>query len=91
MKYAQYVKDNPVVLLDVLKYALGALVLFGLPIPPGLDVLVAGLILAGLTIVTRSKVVPVAKHEQAVEDALATPAPTPAETGEAAYLDELAR
>jgi hypothetical protein len=86
MKLVAYVKDNPVVLLDIVKYLAAALVLFGLPIPPGVDVAVAGLILAVLTVVTRSAVVPVAKHDAAVTDALNMPAPDPATNGEADYL-----
>ncbi|MDM4718448.1 hypothetical protein QTQ03_02135 [Micromonospora sp. WMMA1363] len=75
MRYAKYVKDNPVVLLDLIKYAVAVLVLFGLPVPPGVDVAVAGVTLGVLTIITRSQVVPVGRHHQAVTDALMTPAP----------------
>ncbi|WP_200209104.1 hypothetical protein [Micromonospora coerulea] len=89
MRFVAYIKDNPVVLLDLVKYVLAALVLFGLPIPPGIDVVVAGAVLAVLTLVTRAKVVPVAKHDLAVEDALNTTAPTPEVTGEADYLAQL--
>lgn len=71
-----YVKGNPVLLLDLLKYLLAALVLFGLPIPPGLDVLLAGAILAGLTLFTAGQVTPVATANAAIATALATPVPT---------------
>lgn len=70
-----FMKDNPVVVLDVVKYVLAGLVLFGVPIPPGLDVLAAGLVLAILTIVTRQLVTPEAKARQAVADALFSPIP----------------
>lgn len=54
----EYIKREPVVVLDVVKYVLAALVLFGLPIPPGLDALVAGALVAVLSIVTRGMVTP---------------------------------
>lgn len=76
MDYLRYVKDNPVVLYDLLKYVVAALVAVGLPVPPGVDVAVGGVVLAALTIITRSQVVPVGRHDQAVTDALMTPAPT---------------
>lgn len=55
----EFIKNNPVVVLDFVKYALAVLVLFGLPVPPGLDVALAGLVVAGLSLYTRSKVTPV--------------------------------
>ncbi len=64
-----YAKDNPVLLLDLLKYALACLVLFGLPIP-------AGLVVAVLTLVTAGQVTPAAKAEAARVDALYTPVPS---------------
>ncbi|MCG5459617.1 hypothetical protein PSH03_005401 [Micromonospora sp. PSH03] len=88
-KYAEYLRGNPVVLLDLMKYAAVVAVLFGLPIPPGVDVAVAGAVLAVLTIITRSRVVEVGKHTREVEDALATPVPTQDESGESAYLREI--
>lgn len=72
MKFVNYIKENPVVLLDVLKYVLAGLVLFGLPIPPGVDALLAGAILAVLTVATRQAVTPNAKVDAAVEEALET-------------------
>lgn len=76
MDYLRYVKDNPVVLYDLLKYGMAVLVVLGLPVPPGVDVAVGGVVLAALTIITRSQVVPVGRHRQEVTDALMTPAPT---------------
>lgn len=76
MDYLRHVKNNPVVLYDLLKYAVAVLVAFGLPVPPGVDVAVGGVLLAALTIATRSQVVPVGRHQAAVADALMAPAPT---------------
>lgn len=70
-----YVKGNPVLMLDLVKYALAALVLFGLPIPAGLDVILAGAILTALTIVTAGQVTPAAKADLAYRTALYTPVP----------------
>ncbi|GIJ38515.1 hypothetical protein [Micromonospora andamanensis] len=84
MKYLTYITENPVVLLDIIKYAIAALVLFGVPVPPGVDVAIAGAVLGALTLITRAVVVPLGKHNTAVEDALAmTP---PGDTGEAEYV-----
>lgn len=91
MKYLTYLRENPVVLLDLVKYAVVVAALFGLPLPPGIDVAVASAVLAVLTLITRAKVVPLVKHEAAVEDALNTPAPSPAESGEADYLAQIER
>lgn len=55
----EYVRHNPVVVHDVVKYAVTLAVLFGLPVPPGVDVAIAGLFFALLSIYTRSKVSPV--------------------------------
>ncbi|GAB3847300.1 hypothetical protein GCM10029963_28520 [Micromonospora andamanensis] len=78
MKYLTYITENPVVLLDIIKYAIAALVLFGVPVPPGVDVAIAGAVLGALTLITRAVVVPLGKHNTAVEDALAmTPPGTP--------------
>lgn len=72
---ASYVKGNPVLMLDLVKYVLSALVLFGLPIPDGLDVVVAGAILTILTIATAGQVTPAAAANRAVQTALYTPVP----------------
>lgn len=60
-----YVRGNPVVVHDIVKYVVTLAVLFGLPIPPGVDVALAGLIFAGLSIYTRSKVTPVYRGKHA--------------------------
>ena len=70
MRFVDFVKDNPVVVIDLVKYALAVLVLFGLPVPAGLDVALAGLIVAALSIYTRSKVTPVRNAPQTPEVAL---------------------
>ncbi len=69
------VKRNPVVVLDVVKALVVLATLFGLPLPPGVDVAVAGLAVAVLSLVTRQAVTPNATVEQAVDEALNTPAP----------------
>lgn len=69
MKWIAYLKDNPVIVLDLVKYILAGFVLFGLPIPQGFDVIVAGAVLTVLTVITRSRVA------RAIEDALHTPPP----------------
>lgn len=59
-----YLKREPVAVLDVVKALLALLIVFGLPIPPGLDVAVAGVVVALLTVVTRGKVSPVQNEEE---------------------------
>lgn len=54
-----YLKREPVVLLDAVKALLAIVVIFGLPVPPGLDVAIAGALVALLTIATRGMVSPV--------------------------------
>ncbi|WP_144121119.1 hypothetical protein [Catellatospora sichuanensis] len=80
MKFVTFLKDNPVVLMDLVKAVLALVVVFGLPIPPGLDVAVAGAIVAALTVVTRSLVMPVGKAEGAIREALNTPVPAEGES-----------
>lgn len=63
-----YVRREPVVLLDAIKALLALVVVFGLPIPAGLDLALAGALVAVLTIVTRGKVSPVGDEEEEVEE-----------------------
>ncbi|XVU22542.1 hypothetical protein ACQPZJ_35475 [Actinoplanes sp. CA-054009] len=69
------VKRNPVLVLDVVKAVLALLIVFGVPLPPGLDVALAGVVIAGLSLLTRSAVTPNATVDEKVEEALNTPAP----------------
>jgi hypothetical protein len=91
MTYLRYLKDNPVILLDIIKYVVAALVMAGVAINPAIVVPAGAVILTVLTLVTRSRVVEVGKHDAAVEDALNTPTPGPETTGEADYLAALDR
>ncbi|MEV6638093.1 hypothetical protein AB0M54_45960 [Actinoplanes sp. NPDC051470] len=77
MKVVAFLRDNPVVVLDVLKAAVALLLVFGLPIPAGLDVAAAGLVVAVLTVVTRQAVTPNGTVGELVDEALNTPAPEP--------------
>ncbi|MER7445041.1 hypothetical protein [Micromonospora avicenniae] len=90
MKWVTYLRDNPVVVMDIVKYVIAALTVAGITVNAAIAAPVGGLILLVLTVVTRGQVVPVVKHEQAVRDALHTPAPGPDETGETAYMERLA-
>ncbi|MDG4826013.1 hypothetical protein O7635_29540 [Asanoa sp. WMMD1127] len=70
MSYVRFIKDNPVLLLDLLKYVLAALILFGIPVPPGLDVLIAGAVVAVLSFITRSAVTPNGRVDEVVAEAV---------------------
>lgn len=58
-----YIKREPVVLLDAVKAILALVVILGLPVPAGLDVALAGVLVTILTIATRGMVTPVPKEE----------------------------
>lgn len=77
MSYIEWVKRNPVIVLDIAKYLLAGLVLFGIPVPAGLDAVIAGLVLAGLSIATRQLVTPNGEVEKRVDEALHAPTPEP--------------
>jgi hypothetical protein len=77
LRYIEWIKRNPVIVLDIVKYLAAGLVLFGIPVPAGLDVVIAGLVLAGLSIATRQLVTPNGEVEKQVDEALHTPAPEP--------------
>lgn len=74
-KTIDFLKTNPVLLLDGLKYVLAGLLVFGVTVPSQLDSILGGLAVVLLSIITRSQVVPNATHAAAVAEALATPAP----------------
>lgn len=57
-KILQAIKANPVVALDVVKYSLALLMLFGVPVPPGVDVALAALVVALGSLLTRALVTP---------------------------------
>lgn len=57
-------KGNPVLILDLIKAVLAVLIIFGLPIPAGLDIALAAVVVAALSIVTRSMVRPVRKTKK---------------------------
>lgn len=61
MKFLEYLKGEPVVVLDVIKALVALLVLFGLHLPVAFAATATALVLAVLTLVTRSKVVPARK------------------------------
>lgn len=86
MKYLGWLRDNPVIVADIIKYVVAALTLAGITVNAAVAAPIGAAVLLILTLITRGQVVPVARHDAAVEDALNTPAPTPDETGEADYL-----
>lgn len=77
MKYLDFIKANPVLVMDAVKAALAIAVYFGLPVSAGLAAPLAVLVYGALSVATRGMVVPVAKHDEAVEEALYTPVPDP--------------
>jgi hypothetical protein len=70
-----WIKGNPVIVGDVIKYGLALLVLFGVPVPAGAAAAISALIVALGSLVTRSQVSPTATVEAKVEEALYTPVP----------------
>lgn len=75
-----YLKREPVAVMTAVKALLAVLIVFGIPLPPGLDVALAGLVVALLTIFTRSLVSPVEEAEDDTEaDAEEVPAEDPIE------------
>lgn len=72
-KTLEFVRRNPVVVLDVVKAAVAVLLVFGLPIPAGLDVAAAALVVAALTVVTRQAVTPNDKVGELVDKAADNP------------------
>lgn len=57
METREFVKDEPVAVLELVK-ALLVLAAFVVPIPAGFDLAVAGVVMAVMTLVQRSKVTP---------------------------------
>jgi hypothetical protein len=66
---ADFVRDNPVVALDIAKYTVALLIVFGLPIPPGVDVVLAALVVSVLSAVTHKLV------SNQIDSALNSPVP----------------
>lgn len=62
-----YLKKEPVAVMTTVKALLAVLIVFGVPLPPGLDVALAGVVVAVLTILTRSLVTPVGEVEDDTE------------------------
>lgn len=60
----QRIKREPVLLLDLLKAVLAVLLVFGVPLPPGVDIALAGLTIAVLSLFTRSRVEPSARSRR---------------------------
>lgn len=65
MNYLRFLKNEPVVILDVVKAAVAVVLLFGLHLPVGFAAAATALVVALLTLVTRAKVVPVPAPEDA--------------------------
>ncbi|MEU8086341.1 hypothetical protein AB0B57_22365 [Micromonospora sp. NPDC049101] len=86
MKYVGWLKDNPVIVTDIIKYVIAALTVAGVTVNAAIAAPIGGAVLLILTLITRSQVVSLPTHNAAVEDALNTPAPEPTESGEADYV-----
>lgn len=73
-------RSNPVLVMDLVKAVIALVVIFGIPIPPGLDIAVAGVLVAVLSVFTRGMVMPMGRVNLALVDALNTPAPAEGES-----------
>lgn len=84
-----YLKKEPVAVMTTVKALLAVLIVFGVPLPPGLDVALAGVVVAVLTILTRSLVTPVGEVEDDTEaDEEEIPAGEVEEAPEEVPIDE---